>query len=302
MLFLFVQLMKNNPIGIFDSGIGGLTVANAIKKVLPNEDFVYFGDTEHLPYGEKSKESILRFSKNIIRFLINKDCKAIVIACNSASSVMNDNLLRFANNKIVFNVIDPASKLAVELANNSKSSEGKTLEVGVIGTKATIRPKIYTKKIEKFSYNFNCGCSDDLEDTKTISSYDVPNIKSLATPLLAPMIEEGFINDEISKKVIQNYLSDPLLKNIDMLILACTHYPLIYNKINEYYNGEKIIIDSSEIVAKHIESVLKKNNLLNNKVKTNHQFYVSNYTKSFEQSTRFFFKEGVKLEEVNIHQ
>ena len=302
MLFLFVQLMKNNPIGIYDSGIGGLTVANAIKKVLPNEDFVYFGDTEHLPYGEKSKESILRFSKNIIKFLINKDCKAIVIACNSASSVMNDNLLRFANNKIVFNVIDPAAKLAVELANNSKSSEGKTLEVGVIGTKATIGSKIYTKKIEEFSYNFNCGYSDDLEDTKTISSYDVPNIKSLATPLLAPMIEEGFINDEISKKVIQNYLSDPLLKNIDMLILACTHYPLIYNKINEYYNGEKIIIDSSEIVAKHIESVLKKNNLLNNKVKTNHQFFVSNYTKSFEQSTRFFFKEGVKLEEVNIHQ
>ena len=302
MLFLFVQLMKNNPIGIFDSGIGGLTVANAIKKVLPNEDFVYFGDTEHLPYGEKSKESILRFSKNIIKFLINKDCKAIVIACNSASSVMNDNLLRFANNKIVFNVIDPAAKLAVELANNSKSSEGKTLEVGVIGTKATIGSKIYTKKIEEFSYNFNCGYSDDLEDTKTISSYDVPNIKSLATPLLAPMIEEGFINDEISKKIIQNYLSDPILKNIDMLILACTHYPLIYNKINEYYNGEKIIIDSSEIVAKHIESVLKKNNLLNNKVKTNHQFFVSNYTKSFEQSTRFFFKEGVKLEEVNIHQ
>ena len=133
MLFLFVQLMKNNPIGIFDSGIGGLTVANAIKKVLPNEDFVYFGDTEHLPYGEKSKESILRFSKNIIRFLINKDCKAIVIACNSASSVMNDNLLRFANNIVVFNVIDPAAKLAVELANNSKSSEGETLEVGVIG-------------------------------------------------------------------------------------------------------------------------------------------------------------------------
>ena len=302
MLFLFVQLMKNNPIGIFDSGIGGLTVANAIKKVLPNEDFVYFGDTEHLPYGEKSKESILRFSKNIIRFLINKDCKAIVIACNSASSVMNDNLLRFANNKVVFNVIDPAAKLAVELANNRKSSEGKTLEVGVIGTKATIGSKIYTKKIEEFSYNFNCGYSDDLEDTKTISSYDVPNIKSLATPLLAPMIEEGFINDEISKKIIQNYLSDPILKNIDMLILACTHYPLIYNKINEYYNGEKIIIDSSEIVAKHIESVLKKKNLLNNKVKTNHQFYVSNYTKSFEQSTRFFFKEGVKLEEVNIHQ
>ncbi len=301
MLFLYFQLMKNNPIGIFDSGIGGLTVANAIKKVLPNEDFIYFGDTEHLPYGEKSKESILRFSKNIIKFLINKECKAIVIACNSASSVMNDNLLNYANNKIMFNVIDPVAKLVVEMVNGRKSSAGETLEVGVIGTKATIGSKIYTKKIEEISCDFNCGYSDDPENTKT-TSYYVPNIKSLATPLLAPMIEEGFINDEISKKVIQNYLSDPILENIDMLILACTHYPLIYNKINEYYTGEKIIIDSSEIVAKHIESVLKKKNLLNNKVKTNHQFYVSNYTKSFEQSTRFFFKEGVKLEEVNIHQ
>ena len=295
--------MKNNPIGIFDSGIGGLTVANAIKKVLPNEDFVYFGDTEHLPYGEKSKESILRFSKNIIRFLINKDCKAIVIACNSASSVMNDNLLKYANNKIVFNVIDPVAKLAVELANNAKSSVRKTLKVGVIGTKATIGSKIYTKKIEEFCFDFNNGYEDDSEGQSYVTlSYDVPNIKSLATPLLAPMIEEGFINNEISKKVIQNYLSDPILKNIDMLILACTHYPLIYNKINEYYNSEKIVIDSSEIVAKHIERVLKAKNLLNDKVETNHQFYVSNYTKSFEQSTRFFFKEGVKLEEVNIHQ
>ena len=277
--------MKNNPIGIFDSGIGGLTVANAIKKILPNEDIVYFGDTEHLPYGEKSKESIHRFSKNIIRFLVKKDCKAIVIACNSASSVIDKYLLNYAKNKIVFNVIDPVAELAVKLANGLIGRE-KLLEIGVIGTKATIGSEIYTKKIEEFCFAF---------------SYSTPSIKSLATPLLAPMIEEGFINDEISKKVIQNYLSEPILKNIDILILACTHYPLIYNKINEYYNGKKIIIDSSEIVAEHIESVLKAKGLLNNKVETNHQFYVSNYTKSFEQSTRFFFKEGVKLEEVNIH-
>lgn len=294
--------MKNNPIGIFDSGIGGLTVANAIKKVLPNEDFVYFGDTEHLPYGEKSKESIRRFSKNIIRFLINKGCKAIVIACNSASSVINNDLLKYANDKIVFNVIDPVAMLIVELSNDRKSLEGETLEVGVIGTKATIGSEIYTKKIEEFWSDINCGYSDDSGVTKKISCYNVPSIKSLATPLLAPMIEEGFINDEISKKVIQNYLSDPILKNIDILILACTHYPLIYKKINEYYNGKKIVIDSSEIIAKHIESILNKKNLLNNKIETNHQFYVSNYTKSFEQSTRFFFKDGVKLEEVNIHQ
>ena len=157
--------------------------------------------------------------------------------------------------------------------------------------------------MEEFCLNFNNVYLDNSEGQKYVTlSYDVPSIKSLATPLLAPMIEEGFINDEISKKVIQNYLSEPILSNIDMLILACTHYPLIYNKINEYYNGKKIIIDSSKIVAEHIEKVLKAKDLLNNNVETNHQFYVSNYTKSFEQSTRFFFKEGVKLDEVNIHQ
>ena len=232
--------MKNNPIGIFDSGIGGLTVANAIKKVLPNEDIIYFGDTEHLPYGEKSRESIYRFSKNIIKFLVNKDCKAIVIACNSASSVMDKYLLKYANKKIVFNVIDPVAELAVKLANGLFPE--RTLEIGVIGTKATIGSGIYTKKMEEFCFGFDYSYTDSGREKTVIQRYDKPGIKSLATPLLAPMIEEGFINDEISKKVIQNYLSDPILKNIDMLILACTHYPLIYNKINEVKQSSKLKI------------------------------------------------------------
>ena len=115
------------------------------------------------------------------------------------------------------------------------------------------------------------------------------------------MIEEGFVNEEISKKVISNYLSDPILKNIDHLILACTHYPLIQNEINEYYKGKVNVIDSAKIVANHITKSLQVENLLNETTVTEHHFYVSNFTESFEKSARFFFKEEVKLKEVNLH-
>lgn len=264
--------MKNCPIGIFDSGIGGLTVANAIKEVLPNENIIYFGDTEHLPYGEKSKEAIQSFSKKIISFLVKKKCKTIVIACNSASSVADNSLQNISKDIAIFNVIDPVVSEIVKVCAEHN--------IGVIGTKATIGSGVYKKKITEL-------CSS-------------ANVNSLATPLLAPMIEEGFINEEISHTVIVNYLSNPILHNIDHLILACTHYPLIYNDINKYYKGKINVIDSAHIVAKHIENALKENNLLKNLSETEHHFYVSNYTESFEKSAKFFFKEDIKLEEVNL--
>lgn len=265
--------MKNNPIGIFDSGIGGLTVANAIKEVLPYENIIYFGDTEHLPYGEKSAESIQYFSKKIINFLVEKKCKTIVIACNSASSVVNKNILQSVKNIKVYNVIDPVVNEVVKICSN--------YNIGVIGTKATIGSGIYVNKIKEM-------CSS-------------ATVSSLATPLLAPMIEEGFINEEISNKIVANYLSDDSLKNIDHLILACTHYPLIQNEINRYYKGKVNVIDSAKIVADYIAISLREENLLKETSATDHHFYVSNYTKSFEKSARFFFKEEVNLEEINLH-
>jgi len=271
-LFLYFYLMKNSPIGIFDSGIGGLTVANAITKVLPNENIIYFGDTKHLPYGEKSKEAIQSFSRKIISFLVEKKCKTIVIACNSASSVADNSVLNSAKNTSVFNVIDPVVNEVVKVCSE--------YNIGVIGTKATIGSGIYTKKIKNMC-----------ESAK---------VNSLATPLLAPMIEEGFINEKISHTVIANYLSHSKLKNIDHLILACTHYPLIQSEINEYYNKSVNVIDSAQIVAKHIAQALKKRNLLSNSTEKEHHFYVSNYTESFEKSAQFFFKENIKLEEVNL--
>lgn len=264
--------MKNYPIGIFDSGIGGLTVANAIKKVLPNENIIYFGDTEHLPYGEKSAAAIQNYSAKIIKFLITKKCKMIIVACNSASSVAWENIKRVSNKTPILNVIDPIIK-KIE-TNYSKCN------IGVIGTKATIESKIYEIKIKNISPNIN--------------------VRSLSTPLLAPMIEEGFINEKISNTVITNYLSEKTLKDISHLILACTHYPLIQNEIIKHYKSSVKVIDSPYIIAEYVFKKLEKNKLLNDQKKTEHYFYVSNYTKSFEKSAKFFFKETIKLEEVNL--
>lgn len=265
--------MKNSPIGIFDSGIGGLTVAHALKEQMPNESIIYFGDTKHLPYGEKSKESIINFSTKISRFLVNQNCKAIVIACNSASSVAFDVVKKETKNISVFNVIDPVIKEVVKVCAN--------YDIGVIGTKATIQSNVYEHKIIKL-----CNSS---------------KVYSLATPLLAPMIEEGFINEDISHTVIANYLSNKKLSNIDHLILACTHYPLIHQEIKDYYNGKVTVIDSANIVAKYIAKQLEEDNLLNTKKLNEHHFYVSNYTKSFEKSARFFFQEEIQLKEINPH-
>jgi glutamate racemase len=264
--------MKNSPIGIFDSGIGGLTVANAIKNILPNENIIYFGDTEHHPYGEKSKKAIQNYSQKIISFLSDKNCKIIIIACNSASSFTRENNIKTPTGTLLVNVIDPVILQVSRICNEK--------HIGVIGTKATISSGIYQKKI-------NAIC-------KSIK------ISSLETPLLAPMIEEGFINEDISKTIIANYLTNDKLANIDHLILACTHYPLINKEIKDYYNDNVNIIDSPNIIANYVAKKLKEHNILNNKKCTKHYFYVSNYTKSFEKSTKFFFKETVKLKEVNL--
>jgi len=272
MLFLYLYLMKKSPIGIFDSGIGGLTIAHALKKKLPNENIIYFGDTKHLPYGEKSKTAIQNFSKKITQFLLEKKCKAIIIACNSASSVAYECVKEITENTPVFNVIKPVVAEVVKQCSD--------YNIGVIGTKATIQSNTYEKKIKAL-------CSS-------------AKISSLATPLLAPMIEEGFINEDISHTIIANYLSNKQLADIDHLILACTHYPLIHQEIKDYYKGTVNVIDSANIVVEHIYKQLKNDNLLNENNQTEHHFYVSNYTESFEKSAQFFFQEDLKLKEIKL--
>jgi glutamate racemase len=263
----------SRPLGIFDSGIGGLTVASAIHQILPDETLIYFGDTAHLPYGDKSPEAIRKWSVAISDFLLKHDCKMLVIACNSISSVAFETVKKHVgSNSIVVNVIDPVTDF---VARNKKASK-----VGVIGTKATIKSDVYAKKINALNKKLE--------------------VVSLATPLLAPMIEEGFFNNKISRTIINDYLSRSKLKNIDTLILGCTHYPLIRPEIELFYKKKTSIIDSAEIVAQHIRALLAKNHLLRKGKAGKHHFYISDYTVSFEQSTKIFFKGKVKLEKKNL--
>jgi glutamate racemase len=263
--------MSKNPIGIFDSGIGGLTIAHAIKNKLPNESLIYFGDTKHLPYGEKSEQAIKDYSLKIAEFLKKNNCKAIIIACNSASSTAYYHIKKNINSIPIYNVIDPIVSFISKKYFNKK--------IGVIGTKATIQSGIYEDKL--------------LDKNSSLS------VASLETPLLAPMIEEGFFNQEISSTIIKNYLNDKKLDKIDILVLACTHYPLIQNEIISFYN--KIdVIDSSEIIADYIHEELYKSKLLNQANKPKFNFIISNFTESFSKSANIFFKENISLEENDI--
>lgn len=262
------------PIGIFDSGIGGLTLAHAITEVMPHENIVYFGDTAHLPYGDKSSTAIQAYSLKICNFLMEKNCKLILIACNSASAAAYDLVKTYVGTKaIVVNVIDPVIDYL------DQQWEGKT--IGLIGTKQTVNSGIYATKAGALGKNIR--------------------IKSLATPLLAPMIEEGFFNNNISEQIIKEYLANDSLANIEGLILGCTHYPLIKKQIEAYFQGMIPIIDTSLIVAAAIKQKLAKEDLLVElQSNASRQFFVSDYTDSFEKSTQIFFGETIKLTQYPI--
>ncbi len=265
-------MTKKGPIGVFDSGIGGLTVAKAIRELMPNEDLVYFGDTAHLPYGEKSAEAVQQYSGAITEFLIGKGCKIIVIACNTASSLAYREVLRVANGRAdVINVIDPLVDYIGEKMYH---------KLGVIGTRGTIKSKVYSSKIHaKFP---NIG------------------VEELATPLFANMIEEGFIHNEISHSIIESYLQDKKLTGVEALVLACTHYPLIKDEISEFFNHKVEIIDASILVAKKVKVALMEKDLLCRVSQGDSKFYMSVYTDSFAKSTEYFFGDELNFEELDL--
>jgi glutamate racemase len=270
-------LLKNNkPIGIFDSGIGGLSVAKAIIECLPNEEVIYFGDTAHLPYGDKSKELIKRYALAIADFLLKeKHCKCLVIACNTASAAAYEYLRDTHKNSVpVINVIDPIIEAIV--------NDNTIQSVGIIATKTTIASGVYQEKLSRRR----------------------PGLKfsALATPLLAPMIEEGFYNNSISKTVIHNYLRQPELQNIDALILGCTHYVMIKNEIDAFYHGKVKLFDSTGIVAEKLQFILNKEGLLNHsKIEGKKYFYVSDYTTSFANAARMFYGNNISLEKIQLN-
>jgi glutamate racemase len=264
--------MKDQPIGIFDSGVGGLTVAHAIKQILPGESLIYFGDTAHLPYGDKSAESIKYYSHRITEFLLEYDSKVVLVACNSASASAFDSLKKeFQEKTILFDVIDPVVNYL------GTRSFGK---IGVIGTKRTISSGTYEKKIK------------DVSPGTTVIS--------MATPLLVPMIEEGFIFDDISNAIIRSYLSNESLSGIQALILGCTHYPIIKNQISRIFNFNVEVIDSARIVSMLLRDALEKHNLLNDSGIVKDQFFISDYTDYFEKIARMFFEGEINLKKADI--
>lgn len=266
-------MSDTRPIGIFDSGIGGLTVASAVARLMPHEHIVYFGDTAHLPYGEKSPEAIRTFSTGIAKFLLSQNCKAIVIACNTASAIAGLSVRKAVDKLLpVINVIDPTVDYVTAHFDSGK--------VGVIATKATVNSRSYAKRIAIENSNLQ--------------------VTMLATPLLVSMIEEGFFSNNISQAIIDSYLSKPSLKDIDGLILGCTHFPLIRKEVERFYKSKVAVIDSTEIVAKYTRSVLAKRGMLNEKGRAIHRFYVSDLTASFAQSTAIFFGKKIKLERKNL--
>ena len=261
--------LATRPIGVFDSGIGGLTVARAVSRLLPHERLVYFGDTAHLPYGDKSTAAIQAYAVKICDVLLRQQCKVILIACNSASAAAYELVREYVGSKaLVMNVIDPI------VAHVGQHYAGRA--VGLIGTKQTVGSNVYRKKIDDLAANIE--------------------LHALATPLLAPMVEEGFFNNAISESVIQTYLSDPTLANVEALVLACTHYPLIREQIAAYYQGRVDVLDPSETVAAALRALLAAHQLLAPAQTPRHHFYVSDFTRSFEESTRLFFGQEVELE------
>lgn len=220
----------NKPIGIFDSGFGGITVLKEIRKILPNEDIIYFGDVGRAPYGSKSESLVIKYSNQALSFLLSKDVKLVVVACNTASAVAIDSLnLRFPR---IIDVIEPAVCSAIKLGKN----------IGVIGTRRTIGSGIYQKRIVK-------------EGLKVIAK---------PCPLFVSLIEEGWIDNKITKLIAEEYLF-PLVGKIDVLILGCTHYPFILQTIKEIIGSHVHIVSSSTTTAIAVKNLLENEGLLNPK-------------------------------------
>lgn len=264
---------KNQPIGVFDSGLGGLTVVKEFIKLMPNEDIIYFGDTARLPYGSKSNNLITRYSVENSIFLHSKLVKMIVIACNTASAASSDYLRSFIKLPVV-GVIECGALGAVRLTRNKR--------VGVIGTKSTINSRAYTK---------------------TINSLD-PDIKvfETPTPLLVHLVEENWIEKEITKVILQEYL-EPLIENeIDTLILGCTHYPLLKEQILAL-TRKIALVDSSQEIALLVLNTLKIQNILSTNIEPGTtSIFLSDMYPDFSKWSKQFLGKEIEAQLINMEK
>lgn len=268
----------NAPIGVFDSGIGGLTVAKEIMHQIPNERIVYFGDTARVPYGNKSKETIIKFSRQIVRFLQTQKVKAIVAACNTVSAFALDEIEREVDIPMI-GVVKPGVKAALKATRNGK--------IGVIGTAGTIASRIYPQYIKEMNPD--------------------ANITGKACPLFVPLVEEGLWRDPVTDEIARRYLAELIDIDIDTLVLGCTHYPLIRETIGKVMGKGVVLVNPAYETARELRELLQKRGLLKEQEAKlgddMYRFYVSDSSEKFKQFANSIIKYGIlSAKKINIEK
>lgn len=267
--------MDNRPIGVFDSGLGGLTVLDEIMNLIPSESIVYFGDCGRTPYGTKSQEMVVKYTFQDIRFLLNQDIKMIVIACNTASAYSLE-LVKNNFNIPVIEVVQPGAKTAVRETKNKK--------VGVIGTDGTVSSGVYGKTINKID--------KDIE------------IVSKACPIFVPLVEAGWWNNDIALRTAEEYLLPLKKEGIDTLVLGCTHYPLLKGVISQVMGDEVKLVSSALEVVKVVKEVIKELDIARDeKVKPVYRYYTSDSVEKFESLGSLILRKEIRsVEKVDIEK
>ncbi|MBX3007280.1 MAG: glutamate racemase [Melioribacteraceae bacterium] len=266
---------KTNPIGFFDSGIGGLTVVKSFLRTMPNENLVYFGDTARVPYGSKSNDTVIEYSLQAANFLLRKNIKLLVVACNTASSVALTELRKFLTIPVI-GMIEPGAKLALMETRNKK--------IGVIGTNATINNKAYSHELKKLN----------------------PKLKVFekACPLFVPLAEEGWTDHKATELIAKEYLSEFKEKDIDTLILGCTHYPILSDIIQKVVGKKVNLVDSGTPSARLVEDYLNGRGIRNQSVHHGQsEFYVSDMPTKFRDiAEKFLGKKISQLHKVELEE
>lgn len=244
---------RNAPVGIFDSGVGGLTVAKEIMRQLPGENLVYFGDTARVPYGSKSGNTVRKYSRQIASFLMTKKVKAIVIACNTASALAREELAQMVDVPVV-DVVRPGAKMAAESTKNNN--------IGIIGTESTVKSGIY----EEYLHRTNPEIT----------------VVSKACPLFVPLVEEGLLEDRVTEDIVGRYLHDMKEYLIDTLVLGCTHYPLLRGVIGREMGADVRLVNPAYETAKSLKELMKNEDLLApGGTERSHAYYVSDGVEKF---------------------
>ena len=272
--------MSNNsaPIGVFDSGVGGLTVVKEIMHQIPNERIVYFGDTARVPYGSKSKETVTKFSRQIVRFLQMQNVKAIVVACNTASAYALDEIEKETDIPMI-GVVKPGAKVASEATKNGK--------IGIIGTEGTIASGIYSKYIKELN--------------------DKAEVIGRSCPLFVPLVEEGLLQDPVTDEIAKRYLAELIDIDIDTLVLGCTHYPLIRETVGRVMGDKVTLVNPAYETARELKELLEEKNLLNEEPAKlgddKYRFFVSDASEKFKRFANSIIKYGIlSAKTINIEE